>query len=791
MELPVIIDKVVFRNEKGFAILAAALNAYSPKYLPELEDIVAKNTKKTAYNNFIISVGDLDPHEHCEGGEYIFIGDFIKHEKYGEQFKSTFRYREIPNTEEGMVAYLKDEMPNIGKVRSLEMVRKFSVAGILKIMDENPNRLTEINGLTEKRIPAIKEKWDKEADRRRLYLWLSDHGVPPEVGKKAYGVWGSESFKILTDNPYKLTEIDGYSFVKADALAHKILKVVPKKKRLVACMQFELEKNLRSNSNLCMPYKSFQEAILETLTQGNEQNNIKENMIEYTSLINECIKENLDLFTAVKNITETSNGAYVYLRDIWEKEKYIAKSIYHRAIETKHHRPSSERDVEEPKLSDEELEEAEKDIAKFNGKEIVLDETQKLAIRSAFENKISVITGGGGTGKSTICRCIFHLAQEKKMPIRMMSPTGKAAQVLASKTGYPAQTIHRSLGMMPDQNYPKESIREDIVVIDEVSMVGIDTMHAIMCALEGNIWCNIVLVGDSNQLPSVSPGNFLTDIMQSGCANVVRLDKIHRQSEDSYISLLANDVSMGKIVQIPENATDITWHELPNDLFDIMVRNVVKDFIKGESIDDLQIIAPMYKGIYGVNKINEVVQELMSEVNGTKNRFLKRLFSQFHVGDRVIQIKNNYDKDIFNGDIGVVQEAGRKALNPSVSDEQKDYVTVKFYGNDLIYVEEEIEQLKLAWCITVHKFQGSQSSNIIFIMSDESHMMMSKEILYTAMTRAEKHLDIYGHMRMFKLAPTKSAIRKRYTNMNNVIREFRENRQILKVLEKHEDKDGN
>jgi exodeoxyribonuclease V alpha subunit len=406
-----------------------------------------------------------------------------------------------------------------------------------------------------------------------------------------------------------------------------------------------------------------------------------------------------------------------------------------------------------------------------------------MAIKSAFENKMTVITGGAGTGKSTLCRCISYLSKEKDLAIRMMSPTGKAARVLSSKTAFTAETIHRSLKMKPDSEYPAEEIREDMVIIDEFSMVGIDTMFAIMYAIKENLWSHIVMVGDPKQLASVSPGKFLTDIIDSGCANVVRLDKIYRQDENSFIPILANDISLGKVVDIPPNATDIKWNNLSSsDTWDISLRRVVKDFINENNVDDLQIIAPMYKGIFGINKTNEIMQDLMADVNGVKSEPFHRGFMILYVGDRVVQCVNDYEKSIFNGDLGKVIEAGRKATNPN-SDEQKDYVTVNFYGDNITYIGDEIEDLRLAWSLSVHKFQGSQSPYVICILPNEASNMMSRELVYTAITRPSKRLDIYGHMSAFRLAPTRSAIRKRYTNMNNMIKELRDNQKIFKILE--------
>lgn len=416
-------------------------------------------------------------------------------------------------------------------------------------------------------------------------------------------------------------------------------------------------------------------------------------------------------------------------------------------------------------------------------KKITLDESQREAIKSAFLNKLTVITGPGGSGKSTICRYIYEVACELGMSVRMMSPTGKAAQVLSSKTGAPASTIHRSLKMKIDESgTTRETIREDILLIDEISMSGIDTMNAIMQALEFNTYANIVFVGDKNQLPSVSPGNFLSDIMESGCANVVTLNKIHRQDEDSYISLIANEISKGKVTPIPDCAKDIKWRNLHVDTFNEDLLVFVDQYLKTEKIDDLQIISPMKKGPCGVYKINEIMQKKMAEINGTETDSIVFGFQKFYRGDRVIQIENNYEKNVFNGDMGVIIDLGERVEDPGVSDKKEKFVTVKIYNEEIEYCGEEADQLLLAWASTIHKYQGSQIKNIILILSEEAQVMMNKEILYTGLTRAEKKVDIFGHESMFRLAPTRSSVKKRYTNMKCIMKQFGSSEKVLEVL---------
>ena len=419
---------------------------------------------------------------------------------------------------------------------------------------------------------------------------------------------------------------------------------------------------------------------------------------------------------------------------------------------------------------------------------IKLDIKQEAAIRSAFENSITVITGPAGSGKSMICRYIVKIAEKLHQTVRLMTPTGKAAQVLSDKTGCPASTIHRSLklkkGMSEkfDVNVVPEIIREDIVIIDEVSMCGIDTFFPVMRSLENSPNTRLVLVGDKNQLPSVSPGNFINDIMESGCANVVSLNRIYRQDEKSYISLVANDISNGKVANIPHEATDIKWHNLNESTFRDDISSHIDELLStGHKISDIQLVAPMKKGEFGIFALNKFMQEKMVGKNGTQNNYMVYGFNKFYLKDRVMQVENNYKKDVFNGDMGEVVDVGEMIIDASISDKKAKYIKVNFYGQTITYFGDEVDELQLAWCCTVHKYQGSQSPCIIMMMSNESNVMMSKELIYTAFTRASKRLDVFGHLNMLRIAPTRSSVKKRYTNMIKIINEKRTGNKILQV----------
>jgi exodeoxyribonuclease V alpha subunit len=662
-------------------------------------------------------------------------------------------------------------LPNIKEARSEAIIEKFGIEGTVAILDADINRLTEIAGINEKRLPPIQKAWEEKKCLRELYNFFTKHQVSASLADKIYKQWGKASLKVMMDNPYRLVEIRGIGFLTADGIAHKICANVPEDKRATACIHYVLQEALSKQSDLCVSYPNLKKSVIAILADCDKNLGKNVDPQVYLKTVPDCLKNNLHIFTLVKDL-ETNEG-YVYLSYVWDKEYYIAKSLWERKVFNHADNKCSDNDIGVEEVS----------LEKFSGKPVKLDESQKNAIKSAFGHKISVITGPGGSGKSTICKCICSLAHKKGLKVRLMSPTGKAAQVLSDKTGCDASTIHRGLKMTPDEEFPRSDITEDILLVDEISMSGLDTMFAITSAMEENPWGHMVFVGDKNQLPSVSPGNFLSDIIESECANVVTLDKIHRMDEKSFISILANDISKGKVVDIPKDAADIKWHDLKIDTFHQDLLDFIDAYLKnGNDIEDLQIMSPMKKGDCGVYKINEVLQKKMAAINGTEDSFIQIGFHKYHTGDRVIQLENNYDKMVFNGDMGIVKSVGEKMVDPTISDKKERFVTIDFFGEELTYFGTEVEQLQLAWAITVHKFQGSSSKNIVFIMANEQQIMMSKELVYTAFTRAEKQLDIFGHENMLRIAPTRSIVRKRFTNVKRIIEEFKTNKKLLQVV---------
>ena len=697
------------------------------------------------------------------------MGEIVTHKKFGKQFRADFYHKDIPADAESLQAFLMT-LPNIKAQRSKDIIKRFGVEGTIAILNGDIEQLLEINGITPQRLAPIKKAWDDTKYMRDLYNWLVKYKIDLGLAALMYKKWGMNTMEILEDDPYRMTELRGIGFIKADAYAHRMPKTISSESRTKACINYVLHEALTKKSDLCVVYSTLKKSVAKVIYECDENIGKKTDLEVYSQLVPKILKSNKIDFAVVKNLE--SKIVFVYLREIWEKELFVAGSLYGR-----NSFPKIDKGYDDFILAA-----AEQDMSNRAGRVIALDPCQKNAISSVFNNKVTIITGGGGTGKSTICRGIFFIAQKLGMSIKMMSPTGKAAQVLTDKTGCAATTIHRGLEMVMGEDLPKKSISEDILLVDEISMAGLDTMYALMAALEENPRAHIVFVGDKNQLPSVSAGNFLSDIMASNLANVVTLDRIHRQDEGSYISLLADEISKGRVAMIPEEANDIKWHKLHAEDFDSQILAFIEVYLKTNEMSDLQIISPMKKGNCGVFKINEVLQKKMATINNTETLYIERGFTRFHVGDRIIQTENNYDKNVFNGDMGVITDIGEEVRDANVSDQVNKYVEVNYYGQFVKYYDDEIDQIMLAWAITIHKFQGSQSRDILLVLANEAQIMMSKELVYTAFTRAEKMLDIFGHEQMLRMAPSKSVIRQRFTNMITIVKGLRDGKVVLEVL---------
>lgn len=747
-----VVGKPMYESSNGYRILRVVANTASPSFKDICEKIPYdwREAKNFNRGDFVVTVNS----DHAVDVEvpFVFIGTVVEHPKYGHQFNAINYCSDDPTNERTMIEYLS-RLPNIGEVRARTMIEMFGLSEIGNVIEKKCDDLVRIVGITKARAEIIRDAWVRDRNIRKVFMWLLDHDLPAIYGNKILKEFGKDSINVIEKNPYALTKIRGIGFETADEIAHKIFGEVPTELRTESCLWFLLKEN-EYNGHVCLPIRLLRREALRLLESKGTQDN-------YASLIDKVASEKM-VIVAHKD----RDIAFVYLPYMYKNERYNAGFLASiKDIETHH------------KYTEDQFERAESECAAYVMKptEFKFDEKQKNAVRSAFENKITVITGGGGTGKSTICRAICQIAKENNYSVRLLAPTGQAAKVLGKKTSISASTIHRGLGLLPGGpcgvsiNPTAENpwITEDILIIDEFSMVGTDILPFVFGAILNINTTNIVFVGDPQQLPSVSPGNNLRDIIISGCAEVVKLEQIYRQSENSHITIVADEISRGVPFDPPKDSDDFFWITCGDNMKVLEnIRELCKTY---DDIREVQFLSSIYHRTCGVNRINELIQELYTKESARSVVCNSRIF---YFGDRVMHVVNNYSKGVFNGNVGYIIDLGCKVINSAVSDEPKDYIVVEFdegkgkIGKQILYTgKDEIDELRVAWCSTVHKFQGSQMERVVFLMIRDHYRMMNREHVYTAFTRAEKSLHVIGTEDMVRLAAAKSVIANRYTNM--------------------------
>jgi len=750
---PATCTRDLYKNEaNNYAVFAGEINQKS-KYFDASK--YPEEWIKTA--NVIITTKALGDFKDIVGKPMIFTGKITIHKKHGKQFEAWGCFVDNPTDSKAMEGYLST-LPHIGVERAKLLIKHIGAENIGEIIETDIGKIVSLKiGLTEDRMELVQKKWFTDVAIREVHMWIAKHNISPAVAGKIISEWKEKTIQILEEDPYKLTSISGIGFKTADDIAYKILDPVPSEKRVEAAMGHVLQEATQEEGHLCLSYKILKKRTLDLLVTREPEKNYRK-MIEDSIISKDPLR-----FSTVRT---PDKSLYVYRADTWKKVRGIADSI-----------STSVKCESKFACSEEDITLAENELRRYYAKpDFTLNPLQKEAIKSAFENKLTILTGGGGTGKSTICRAIVKISELRdvrsgRLSVSLMAPTGKAAKVLTRKTSLKASTIHKALGLMPGGTETTVSINSNILIVDEFSMCGLDTVHAIFSALKGNPDCNIVFVGDPQQLPSVSPGNFLADIIASNVANVVKLDIIYRQSERSLITTVADLVAKGNANKIPRDAEDIEIKEAAtgDEIVKFACDAMIAHLNEGGAIDDIQMLSPQYAGPAGVDRINASLQQLMAD----RNKVVEKMFagsSMFYVGDKVMQLKNNYEKDVYNGDIGIVKEAGQKIFGSEIPE---PFISVDFEDRGIVdYRNGEFSEIKPAWCITIHKFQGSQCRKVVFVMYRGHSYMLNRELVYTGITRAEKHVLILGNEAVLPRASRTSVIRKRNTTLVDEIKEL-------------------
>ena len=691
-----VVERITYANEdKGYSVLKA---------------------KCKGYNDLVTLVGNMA--SVSVGAVVTAFGEWTHNTKYGRQFNVSSWEESVPASVYGLEKYLGSGLiKGIGPKFARLIVNLYKEQTI-EVIENEPQRLIEVPGIGKKRVAKIQKAWAEQKEIKNIMLFLQEHSVSTAFGYRIYKTYGDLSIETVKNNPYKLADdVWGIGFKTADQIAEKLGMEKESYNRCRAGLFYML--NQYANEGHC--YASFEELA----TQSAEILEVERVKIIMT--MEHLVNENELLREQPENI---------YLPPFYHSEVGVArriKEILHtttqNAVETM------------PKQAT-----------------ITYDEVQINAIKMAGASKFCVITGGPGTGKTTTTKAIIDLFVQSGKTVLLAAPTGRAAKRMSEATGMEAKTIHRLLESKPPEGFARNAdnpLEGDVLVLDECSMIDILLMYNLLKAVPNSM--TIILVGDVDQLPAVGAGNVLGDIIDSGVVPVVRLTRIFRQALGSRIITNAHKINAGKIPDlsggknsnfffVSTKAEDKT--QTINEILDLCSKRLPK-YYKVNPITDIQVITPMRRGDTGAGHLNNVLQAALNPSSIS----LRRGATEYRTGDKVMQIKNNYEKNVFNGDIGIINKV----------DIEDKTLTVDFDGNTVEYDILELDELVLSYAITVHKSQGGEFPIVVMPFTMSHYIMLQRNLLYTGVTRAKKVVVLVGEARAIGFAVRNNDAKKRNT----------------------------
>ena len=691
----------------------------------------------------------------AEGENIEATGDYTDHPTYGTQFKVVSFEEKAPEDQEAIERYLgSGAIKGIGLAMAARIVRRFR-EDTFRIIEEEPERLAEVKGISERKAMEIASQVNEKRDLRQAMIFLQQFGITMNLAVKIYNKYGQEVYGILKENPYRLADdIEVVGFRTADDIAAKA--------------------GIRTDSDFRV-----RSGILYTLLQASGEGHTFLPQEELTAKTSELLGIDKDIIE--KNYMDLSIERKIIMKQSGEQTQIYSASFYYMEANTA--TMLRELDIAYD-VADAEIEQRIHNIEKQTGMQ--LDEHQVQAVKEAVRNGLLVITGGPGTGKTTTINTIIRYFEMEGMDIFLAAPTGRAAKRMSETTGFEARTIHRMLelngGMEGSAGFERNEtnpLETDLVIIDEMSMVDITLMNSLLKAIAPGT--RLILVGDINQLPSVGPGSVLKDIIQSEAFNVVMLTKIFRQASTSDIIVNAHKINRGEEVSLDNKSMDFFF--LKRYEADIII-NVVLQLVKQKLpkfVDatpyDIQVLTPMRKGLLGVERLNGILQQYLNPPDQSK-REKEHGDMVFREGDKVMQTKNNYQLEweictkfgltvdkgmgIFNGDMGIITEINDFA----------ETMTVEFdEGRKVEYSYKLLDELELAYAITIHKSQGSEYPAVVIPLLSGPSMLMNRNLLYTAVTRARKCVTLVGNDTTFNQMIQNTSQQKRYSGLCDRIRE--------------------
>jgi exodeoxyribonuclease V alpha subunit len=703
-----VVERITFANEEnGFSVI---------------------KIKAKGFSDLVTVVGNLAS---INVGSVINLKGYWKNNvKFGRQFSVDSYTEEIPASVYGIEKYLGSGLiKGIGPKFAKSIVKCFKEKTI-EVIDNEPERLMEVEGIGNKRVNIIINAWNDQKEIKNVMIFLQSNGVSTTYAVKIYKQYGADSIKLVRENPYRLADdIWGIGFKTADKIAENL----------------GFEKDSRERAEAGIIY------CLNDLTSDGhcylDKNILEELSIEILEVEKDIILNALQNLIDTKRVID--DDSRIYLPVFYHCEVSVSKRLIE-IINSK---------------SNIKIDDFERKIKKIQGRNrIKFDDYQIKAVKKAVESKFMILTGGPGTGKTTTTKAIIELFLCAKARFLLAAPTGRAAKRLAETTNMEAKTIHRLLEFSPAEGYKrndKNKLDCDVIIIDESSMIDIILMYNLLKAVSLNTV--LILIGDVDQLPSVGPGNVLKDLIDSKVLNIAKLEKIFRQAANSTIITNAHKVNKGQFPYLKTNKTSDFFYIEEEDPIKIrdcisnLCKNRLPNYYNVDPIDDIQVLCPMQRGEIGVASLNKELQNTLND-SDTKITYMGNVYK---IDDKVMQIKNNYDKNVYNGDIGRIS-------NIDLEDKK---VYVMFDDKVVLYDSTELDELVLSYAATIHKSQGSEFKIVVAPFSTQHFMMLQRNLLYTCITRAKSVFILIGTVKAISIAVNNNKVLQRNTYLSERLRE--------------------